>query len=430
MPELLEIHLPSAFTLCRYLEDYELAREVSELCPAAFDTPGLRGWLAAVQGITNPDSAAESFARAAEAFAEDRFPKEQGGRGLRWDDMNVRTWSPHFRVRSLLSSAVRDPERVRELVIEAAEIADPEAGGRSAPVVRQTAILVRALATLLGPDPGVDVGKVRKDFQDVMALSRQDGGGEVATRALALAAEAFEGFRVEPTREITRTRLREALDALRRVPFVERGLPGAIESVLGERAMTLAVNGPTTWMHRTLEGITDESQLRRIILRLSQASLPVYAQILHGPQEYGKDVAVYFEHNGKRVLRMYQAKAGNISLPDWRQARSQLEDMFLVRLQEFLVEPGPGLVREGVLVCNGHALPTAAPVMQGWIDQMRKVHGWPFEFMHLDSIVQWVVKHRLPGELRRVFAELGVPIVGDGHQSQRKGASTGESGER
>ena len=137
-----------------------------------------------------------------------------------------------------------------------------------------------------------------------------------------------------PVIEITRGRLSQAMEAFRRLPFVEPGLSDAIAPTFGQQAMKLAQGPVRTWMHRTLEKITDERQLQRIILRLSQASLPLYAQVLHGPLEYGKDVVVYFEQHGRRVLRMYEVKAGDISLPVWQQTRSQLEEMFLVPLPD------------------------------------------------------------------------------------------------
>jgi hypothetical protein len=71
----LQFHVPSAFTLFRYLGDYDLAQQVIDLCPDAFTTPGLRGWKAAVRGLIQPSSAPERFSEAADAFAEDQPPR-------------------------------------------------------------------------------------------------------------------------------------------------------------------------------------------------------------------------------------------------------------------------------------------------------------------------------------------------------------------
>lgn len=77
----LRFHLPSAFSLFRYLGDYELTKQIVDDCPDAFTTPGLRGWRAAVEGIVSPTSASERFLEAAEAFAEDiiRLPMRNEG---------------------------------------------------------------------------------------------------------------------------------------------------------------------------------------------------------------------------------------------------------------------------------------------------------------------------------------------------------------
>jgi hypothetical protein len=272
--------------------------------------------------------------------------------------MNVGVWAPHFRARSLLATAVREPQRVRELIARAAQAVDPEAGGRSAPNVRRLALLVRTLAGLLSGDSTLDVRETQKEFLMVTRLAGKDEGDEVSVQFLTLAAEAFAGFRNNPAAEITTGRLPNALEALRRLPFLEPGLSDAVEPVIGEQAMHLAQGPIRTWMHRTLEAITDERQLQQIIYRLWQASLPLYAQVLHGPLEYGKDVVAYFEQDGRRILRMYQAKVGDISVAAWRHIRSQLEEMFLVPLPNFVVPAEPEPAREGILIWNGHAHPT------------------------------------------------------------------------
>src|SRR5207249_6362503 len=59
-------------------------------------------------------------------------------------------------------------------------------------------------------------------------------------------------------------------------------------------------------------------------------SSDLYAQIRHGPIEYGKDIAVVVEKDSKRILRLYQAKVGDITVPVWRNATHELEEMFLV----------------------------------------------------------------------------------------------------
>jgi len=161
-------------------------------------------------------------------------------------------------------------------------------------------------------------------------------------------------------------------------------------------------------LHRTLEAIHDEVQLRRVLLRLIQASVPAYAQIRHGPIEYGKDIAVVVEKDSKRILRLYQAKVGDITVPVWRNATHELEEMFLVPLASVQVEE-PVAEREGILVCNGHANVYVEPIIGPWIEEQARAYGRRFTFMHLDDLVNWIVKDRLVNEFRAVATELGLP---------------------
>jgi hypothetical protein len=126
---------------------------------------------------------------------------------------------------------------------------------------------------------------------------------------------------------------------------------------------------------------------------LLQAELPLYAQVVHGPVEYGRDVVVLTrEPDGQLLLKMYQVKVGDITTPGFEQARRQLEDMFLVPTRDFQfgfdIEP----TREGVLICNGHVAPIVEPVVQGWFHAELRDHGHPYSLIHLDGWVRWIVE--------------------------------------
>ena len=125
-----------------------------------------------------------------------------------------------------------------------------------------------------------------------------------------------------------------------------------------------------------MEAITDEAKLQKITLRLEQAQLPRYAQIRHGPLEYGKDIVAVFERGGRQVLRMWQAKIGDITMPKWRESRTELEEMYLVPLAslQIAVDIDEG---EGILVCNGHANPNVEPVMAGWFRAILRSDSLP-----------------------------------------------------
>jgi len=105
----------------------------------------------------------------------------------------------------------------------------------------------------------------------------------------------------------------------------------AIEPAVGKASLGHSSLGQHhTWMYRTIEKIRDEVALQKLLLRLIQAQLPLYAQRRHGPIEYGKDIVVFAEVDGQYVLQMYQVKAGDITKSNWAKARDELEEMFQV----------------------------------------------------------------------------------------------------
>jgi hypothetical protein len=145
-------------------------------------------------------------------------------------------------------------------------------------------------------------------------------------------------------------------------------------------------------------------------LRLFQNSIPRYAQIRHGPIEYGKDIAVAAQDGDKLVLRLYQAKCGDIKKGDWNEIRPQLEEIFQVPLDSFQI-PSPVHRRVGILIWNGHSEAHVEPVMQAWRNDQWTAFQREFEFMHLDDIVTYIVDSRLVSAFREALAEEGIPVA-------------------
>jgi hypothetical protein len=197
---------------------------------------------------------------------------------------------------------------------------------------------------------------------------------------------------------------------LGRIPLIGTDLASAIAPSVGEKTMNRLFGRNNTWMYRTIGSIRDEKKFQRVILRLLQAQLPRYAQIRHGPLEYGKDIVVLTEPDGRYLLQMYQAKVGNITTPVWRSASDELEEMFLVPLSELQLPNAPDEL-EGVLIFNGHFNQHVEPVALGWRDEQARVHGRKFIFMHIDSIIDWIVRKGLVTELRKALEEQGIDII-------------------
>ena len=44
------------------------------------------------------------------------------------------------------------------------------------------------------------------------------------------------------------------------------------------------------------------------------------------------------------------------------------------------------------------------------MEEQARVHGRSFSFMHLDALVDWILRDRLVNEFRAAARELGLPI--------------------
>ena len=141
-------------------------------------------------------------------------------------------------------------------------------------------------------------------------------------------------------------------------------------------------------MYRSIASIKDERVLQALILRLLQGRLPLYAQIRHGPLEYGKDIVVLVEDNNEIVLQMYQVKAGDITVPVWRTARAELEEIFQVELPtvQLPVEP---IRRVGVLIFNGYLNTNVEPAVHGWLAEQRDDHKRSFIIEVFSARMSW-----------------------------------------
>jgi tetratricopeptide (TPR) repeat protein len=405
--------VPSAFHLFVAEEDWQGAHEIVMRYPGAFSSHGLKGWKAVVLANVDKSRAVEFLDEAADAFASDKPPTEEEliARGGAWSGINEQLWAKYFRARARIYEAIRKPTELTGLVQTAVQnLQGTESGWHSGEVSRFR-ILIGVLAKLVSDPASMDPAEARREYLQELRLSEEDEFDAYALKFITEAAEAFRGFQADPGTELTRDRLSRALDAFGRVPFIGPEVAEAARPAVGESALRSVLGPVRTWMHRSLQAVTDESQLRAILLQLLQGRLPLYAQIRHGSIEYGKDIAELREHDGEVELRFYQVKCGNIKMGSWRECRAQLEEMFLVPISSLQL-PAEPTQTIGTLVCNGHANPHVEPVMDGWIREQRQTHNRLIEFWHLDCLVAWITDNRLVNELKEALAEQGVPIRG------------------
>ena len=410
--EELILNVPSAFHLFVFGRDWSGAHEIVKIRKDAFTTPGLKGWRAVTLANVTPAEAMTHFDEAADAFAADTHPADSEAlarQGNYWSGANHQLWAKYFRARARLIESIREPARVTELLGQAVDaLVGTEAGWVSSEVSKFR-VLVKVMFSLVSDPLSFSANDARREYEAEVRRTQQAIEDRLAITFISNAADAFRGFQSDPETELTRNRLGIALDALAKIPVIGPDVTASAQREIG-KGVRLTLEGPVrTWAHRALGSIDNEAVLRRVLLRLLQGTLPRYAQIRHGPIEYGKDIAALADDDGVSVLCLYQVKCGDMTTPKWRDARAELVEMFLAPMSEFQLPVSPQRI-EGYLVANGHANPHVEPVMEGWFEEQRRDHGRNITFMHLDILVDWIFKARLVNELRAAFAEEGIKV--------------------
>jgi hypothetical protein len=369
----------------------------------------LKGWRAVTLANLNPSDAIARFDEAADAFAADQEPslEELAKRGG-WSSRNRDLWAKYFRARARVVEVIQAPAKVKEFLAAAAEALDTEEGWHSGEVSRFH-VLIKVLTKLVSEPHLFNAENASREYQQEISMSRETEDDRLALTFIHEAASAFHGFKTDPVSEITQNHLGRALESLAKIPNIGPEVTNAVRLPIGKKALATLLGPVRTWMHRGLAAITDETSFRRVLLRLLQAELPLYAQLRHGPIEYGKDISVLLENEGLVILRHYQVKCGDINSKKWRESKDELEEILLVPLSDFQLPASPQRL-EAILVTNGHANPFVEPAMQGWFKEQREQRGRQVTFMHLDELVDWIVEHRLVNELRLALDEQGIDV--------------------
>jgi len=401
------IGIPSAFSLFLRTADYAAAQRLVLDCPDYFHHPSLAGWPPSLRGLLRSGDPAAAFEEAAALFAADGPPtseQEWAERGGSWSGENQQLWAKYFTALSSLERAKTNPADVKRLVANASSALEGTESGLVNPQVSRLRVFVRALAGLLGVEPSLRLDQAKRELKMQGHIFGTEVSDVLGLEFLQITEQALERFHSDPARALAEGDLESVLRALEKLPLLGSDLARAVRPALGDAALRAILGPHNTWIHRALESIKDEGILRKVILRLLQADKPLYAQIRHGPIEYGKDVAVVLDLEGRRVLRMYQAKTEDITVPVWRTAQHELEEMYLVPLDELQIN-GKIDSREGILLCNGHANTHVEPLIGPWIKEQARAYGRVFKFMHLDDLVNWITGRGLVNEFKAVASE-------------------------
>ena len=410
---LLHFSIPSPFQLFIAAGDYQGADRTAAACPEAITTPGLIGWRHAVDGFLDRAAAVEHFSAAAAAFSRDVVPTEMDPERGGWSSINVDLWAPYFRARSELALAIRGPANAREHVERASAELPLGRGGWAVPEVQRFRALVACLSQLTSTGPAVAVEAVRREFELATRWGESTEYDELAKQFIDLASASLAGFAENPGLEITQGHLSEALTILDRLPVLPAGIAEAVRPAAGARA-TEAVLGPKTWVYAALEAITDERLLHRLLLRLARVAVPAYAQVLHGPLEHGKDVAVFVRLDTGTELRLYQVKVGELTMKLWRDAKQELEAMFEVPVSSLLTGSEPPDHIVGYLVVNSHPSQYVLPEIEGWLVLQRDKLGRDVRLMHIDALVNYIYENHLLNEFRSFLRDEGLEQGAEG----------------
>ncbi len=406
------INIASAFTLRVALVDYAGANEIADKYPDFFISPGLKGWKEAVKGFCFPEQADFYFEKASTIFNSDNKPPEVlSNHGGHWSSKNWELWGTYFRSRAELALARKDKVHVREHIFRASEIIGKETLHWIDEGVSRYRILVKALAILLSDNSEISLSEVRKMFEYETYLSHASHYDHLIDEFISGTNYALDNFRKHPEREFTEGNLARALTAFDKIPIMDSGLVDAIRPRLEERAHDAIFGVHKTWIARTLETISDEDVLRKVVLKLVQASLPIYAQIIHGPTELGTDIVALVKIDEVLILKQYQVKCGNITKAKWPGIKEQLEEIFDVKDRPSLPENSKNAKKIGILIYNGHPNPITSPVINSWFEVQKTERDRQYEHIHLDAFVNWIIEDKLLTEFRQVLTQLNVPIT-------------------
>src|SRR5204863_5178751 len=121
-------------------------------------------------------------------------------------------------------------------------------------------VLVNVLAKLVSDPLSFSAEDASREYQFEIRISEETEEDPLAMTFISEAADALRGFESDPASEVTRNRLTLALDALAKIPIIGPDVTDAIRPEIGKSALTLVLGPVRTWMHRSLEGITDEAR--------------------------------------------------------------------------------------------------------------------------------------------------------------------------
>ncbi|STO11363.1 Uncharacterised protein [[Flavobacterium] thermophilum] len=140
------------------------------------------------------------------------------------------------------------------------------------------------------------------------------------------------------------------------------------------------------WIEDYLKSV-DETELRRIYLKMRKKLNPDYIKLIHSPIEFGRDI---IELTGKQ-LNMYQVKVGDIDTKKWDvDVAHQIMKMFTCRLDDPRIKEDE-IQKKGVILLNGQINIYADKPIDSLIKFYKDKFGWDISIIDLTGLVKEII---------------------------------------
>jgi len=392
--------MPSAFDLLIGSKDYSSSYELASKHFDEFTSLGLKGWASACKGFIDNDG--DAFFHASEYFALDTHDNENR-KEPHWSSVNVDCWAPYFKSRGHLSGLSLTPTMATDILRNANTLTRRSA--YHIPDVIRHFHIIGAANGLIDGNRDLITSALTNCRSDLRVFQENQG----LVYAYEFISHVNDLSLLKYTDEWI-SHLDQLLNVLDRIPDISDAEKRNIKSSLNVGVMNSLAGFENGWEYKLLGNINDERILHRVMLRVfrGEAETPCYSQIRHGPIEYGKDLVICRNVNGKKVNYFYSFKVGEMKKSQWnKDVRPQLEEMFQVKFDSPELN---GDISEtvGVLLWNDHLSPYVEPIVKGWLEEQKKTFGRQFYLMNIDSVVKYIKDNKLSGLLRDALRDEGV----------------------
>jgi hypothetical protein len=382
------LEVPGAFQLLVRCGRFQEALSIYDLSPAAFQSPGVQGWLEVCRAVLSPRDAAAGFERAAAIFATDTL---ESASGRNWSAVNSNTLAPYFRARAVLAApADCSPSDWSDRLRSARRALDPDQLVFAYPPARQLGILIHRLGEFLDGDRDALEALVKQYDAELAMWASETVESKGVSSVLRKIRDGILDFARDPRTALSRGLLADGVREAERLPvsaparFLHELGPN-----LGAAALELAQGTTFREMLGLLESIEDEGTLHTLVQECLRAQSTRHAKITHGPIEYGKDVIGVIEEGDEVVLQIYAIKAGDLTMKNWPSLKEALDQASSVPVTNPVVDQLRPWRRRVVALFNGHINSYADPVVKGWI-RSRREQGVDIELCSLEQLAELV----------------------------------------